>query len=123
MFNQYFTPNMLPPQQVIQVNGKGSVEALRMAPNSSVLVMDTTAPIVWLCTTDGIGSLTATPYDITMHIEETPESALEKRLTALEQRLMEVLNAKSNDVGPAPEQPGKTGNDRSANGNKSKCDG
>lgn len=79
MYNQYFTPNMLPPQQVIQVNGKGSVEALRMAPNSSVLVMDTTAPIVWLCTTDGIGSLTTTPYDITLHVEETPESALERQ--------------------------------------------
>ena len=94
MYNQFFAPNMLPAQQVIQVNGKASVEALRMAPNSSVLVMDTTAPMVWLCTTDGIGSLTATPYDITLHIEETPESALEKRLAALEQRLMEVLNGK-----------------------------
>lgn len=98
MYNQFFSPNMLPAQQVIQVNGKASVEALRMAPNSSVLVMDTTAPMVWLCTTDGIGSLTATPYDITLHIEETPESALEKRLAALEQRLMEVLNGKPDDV-------------------------
>lgn len=97
MYNQFFSPNMLPAQQVIQVNGKASVEALRMAPNSSVLVMDTTAPMVWLCTTDGIGSLTATPYDISIHIEETPESALEKRLTALEQRLMEVLNGKPDD--------------------------
>lgn len=97
MYNQFFSPNMLPAQQVIQVNGKASVEALRMAPNSSVLVMDTTAPMVWLCTTDGIGSLTATPYDITLHIEETPESSLEKRLAALEQRLMEVLNGKPDD--------------------------
>ena len=98
MYNQFFAPNMLQAQQVIQVNGKASVEALRMAPNSSVLVMDTTAPMVWLCTTDGIGSLTATPYEITLHIEETPESALEKRLAALEQRLMEVLNGKPDDV-------------------------
>ena len=97
MFNQYFTPNMLPAQQVIQVNGKASVDALRMAPNSSVLVMDTTAPLVWLCTTDGIGSLTATPYEITLHIEEKPEAALEKRLAALEQKIMEVLNGKPND--------------------------
>lgn len=97
MYNQFFSPNMLPAQQVIQVNGKASVEALRMAPNSSVLVLDITAPLVWLCATDGIGSLTATPYDITQHIEETPESALEKRLAALEQRLMEVLNGKPDD--------------------------
>lgn len=104
MYNQFFTPNMLPAQQVIQVNGKSSVEALRMAPNSSVLVMDTTAPLVWLCTTDGIGSLTTTPYDITPHIEETPESALEKRLAALEQRLMEVLGNGKPDADRSAEE-------------------
>lgn len=97
MYNQFFSPNMLPAQQVIQVNGKSSVEALRMAPNSSVLVMDTTAPLVWLCTTDGIGSLTATPYEITPHKEVRPEDVFEQRLAALEQRLMEVLNGKPDD--------------------------
>lgn len=95
---QYFTPNMLPPQQVIQANGKASIDALRMAPNSSVLVMDTTAPLVWLCVSDGIGNVTATPYEITPHIEEKPEDAFEKRLTALEQKIMEVLNAKPDAV-------------------------
>ena len=94
----YYSPTMLPAQQVIQVNGKSSVDALRMAPNSSVLVMDTTAPLVWLCTTDGLGSLTATPYDITPHIEIKPEDVFEKRLAAIEQKLMEVLNAKPDDV-------------------------
>lgn len=98
MYNQFFAPNMLPAQQVIQVNGKASVEALRMAPNSSVLVMDTTAPLVWLCTTDGIGSLTATPYEITPHKEVRPEDVLEQRLAALEQKIMEVLNGKPDAV-------------------------
>lgn len=98
MYNQFFAPNMLPAQQVIQVNGKASVEALRMAPNSSVLVMDTTAPLVWLCTTDGIGGLTATPYEITPHKEIRPEDVLEQRLAALEQKIMEVLNGKPDAV-------------------------
>ena len=98
MYSPYYTP-VLPAQQVIQVNGKASVDALRMAPNSSVLVMDTTAPLVWLCTTDGIGSLTATPYEITPHIEQTAESVLEQRLAALEQKIMEVLkNGKPDDA-------------------------
>ena len=39
--------------QVTRVNGKGGAEAFRMAPNSSVLLMDEHDPIVWLKTTDG----------------------------------------------------------------------
>ena len=71
----------LPQQQVLQANGYASVSAMKMAPNSSVLVMDTTAPIVWLCTSDGLGNVTATPYDISPH--KQPES-IEDRLAAIE---------------------------------------
>ena len=98
MYQPFFQPNVLPAQQVIQVNGKASVDALRMAPNSSVLVLDTTAPLVWLCVTDGIGNVTASPYEIKPHIEERPEDAFEKRLAAIEQKLMEVLNGKPDDA-------------------------
>ena len=85
-------PNMLPPQQVIQVNGKASVDTIQLAPNSSVLVMDTSAPIVWLCVSDGIGKVTATPYDIVVHKEEPPVDlkSIEKRLTDLERRIKEA---------------------------------
>ena len=60
-------PNIMPPQQVLQVNGKASIDTLQMSPNSSLLAMDTTAPIVWLCVSDGVGRVTATDYDITPH--------------------------------------------------------
>ena len=92
MFNYYpqFNSNMLPAQQVITANGKSSIDALRMAPNSSVLVLDTTAPIIWLCVSDGLGNVNAEPWDISPHKEEPKESALEQRLAAIEEQLKEV---------------------------------
>lgn len=95
--NPFFQPQTLQPQQVLQVNGKTSVEQLKLAPNSSLLAMDTTAPIVWLCKTDSIGAIQAIAYDITPHVEKPPVdvNALEERLMALE-LMMEKKNAKSN---------------------------
>ena len=89
--------NILPPQQVIQVNGKASVDTIRLAPNSSVLVMDTSAPRVWLCVSDGVGRVSAVPYQILEEKEETPQNAnmavwervkaLEDKITAIEEKM------------------------------------
>lgn len=102
MFNpyqQYQTfqqnQNYLPAQQIIQANGRASIDALRMAPNSSVLIADATAPIVWKCVSDGIGNVTAEPFDISPHKEAPPVdnvsllaivTELNDRLTRLEER-------------------------------------
>lgn len=98
MINPYF--QTLQPQHVTQVNGKASVDQIRLAPNSSLLAMDTTAPIVWLCVSDSVGSITSCAYDITPHKEKPPVdvSALEERLIAIETMLaeMEKKNDKSN---------------------------
>lgn len=79
--SQYNNPNLqintLPAQRVIQVSGKASVDTIKMAPNSSVLLMDTTAPMVWLCTSDGIGRVTSVPYDISEHKPEEPKHNLD----------------------------------------------
>ena len=55
---------------------------MRLSPNSSVLIMDETAPIVWLCVSDGLGNVTPTPYDITPHVDAPPvdAGALESRI-------------------------------------------
>lgn len=92
-----YQPNFLPQQQIIQVNGKASIDALKMAPNSSVLIMDTTAPIVWMCVSDGLGNVTSTAYDIAVHKDPEPISinALDARLAAIEKTL-EVLYGQSN---------------------------
>ena len=74
---------------VIRVNGKNGADAFQLAPNSSVLLLDETAPMVWLKVTDGAGYATVTGYDISP--AKTPEEkeagrfdALEKRISSLE---------------------------------------
>lgn len=93
--NQYLQNLMMPQQQeVVKVNGKNGVDAFQLAPNSSALLLDTTAAIVWLVQTDGAGYKTSTAYDITPHVpeEETQFKTLEERISKLE----ETINAKSN---------------------------
>lgn len=102
-YSPYSQPQQptLPQQQIIQVNGKASVDTIQLAPNSSVLVMDTSAPIVWMCVSDGVGKVTSTPYDITVHQEKPPidMTSVEDRLTKLERTIADMegkLNDKSN---------------------------
>lgn len=100
MYNypNYMRP-ALPAQQIIQVNGKASVDTIQLAPNSSVLVMDTSAPIVWMCVSDGVGRVTSVPYDISIHKEDVATvTPMEQRLSAVEAaltRLEEQINEKS----------------------------
>ena len=72
--NQFQQPsynqNMMGKQEVVRVNGKNGAEAFQMLPNSSILLLDETAPIVWLKTTDGAGYPTIKPYDISPHQDE-----------------------------------------------------
>lgn len=71
-YNPYMCPqqNILPPQQILQAKGKASVDMIRMSPNSSVLIADETAPIVWKCTSDSLGNVSSIPFDITPHKDE-----------------------------------------------------
>lgn len=51
MGNGYYNPyqpyyNMGARQEVVRVNGKNGADAYQMAPNSSILLLDETAPIV-----------------------------------------------------------------------------
>ena len=105
----YPTNPMLPQQQIIQVDGKASVDTIQLAPNSSLLAMDRTAPIVWLCVSDGVGKVTSTPYDITVHQEKPPVdvSNMEERLAKMEKTIAEMekqINAKSYADGSKPKQ-------------------
>lgn len=101
-------PNILPPQTVTRVNGKASVDALKMSPNSSVLLLDTTGPIVWLCTSDGIGNVSAEAYDITPHKELPPidVNGLENRIANIENILTNLVKGdtydKSDDASVEP---------------------
>lgn len=89
--------------EVVRVNGRNGAEAFQMAPNSSVLLLDETAPIVWLKVTDGASYPTLTPYEIKPYEPKpTAESVtqleeLKKRIERIEAKLSEqsdVANAK-----------------------------
>ncbi len=86
--------------QITKVNGKNGAEAFRMPPNSNILLLDESAPIVWLKQTDGAGYATVTPYAIAPY-QEAPEpdfSTLEERIKRLEDKLNEsyATNAQPN---------------------------
>lgn len=71
---------------VIRVNGENGARAYQLAPNSSILLLDETAPIIWLAQTDGAGYKTLSAYDITPHKEPEPVDlkALSDRIARLE---------------------------------------
>ena len=93
-----YGPAQLPAQQVIRVNGVEGAKALQMPPNSSVFAADETdANRIFLCVTDGAGFKTVRPIRGTFEdLEPKPASAVDERLTALENRIKE-LEARAHD--------------------------
>lgn len=92
--------------EITRVNGRGGAEAFQMQPNSAILLLDKSAPVVWLKQTDGAGYATITPYTITpMQTQEQQES---DKLSELEKRISELeglVNAKSNSTSSQQKQP------------------
>ena len=98
-----FAPPYAPqPQQmqVVRVNGRPGADAFAMGPNCSALLLDESGALVWLCTTDGAGYKTISPYDITPH-QDAPApdfSSLESRIKRLE-GFMNELSGDTTTVG------------------------
>ena len=98
-FNPYMPQQPYMPAQkceVVRVNGENGARAFQMAPNSSVLLLDETDPIVWLKTTDGAGYPTITPYSITPYVKKEPEDlfkSLDERIKKLEELVNESNHA------------------------------
>lgn len=91
---------------IIHVNGENGARAFRMAANSQCLLLDDTAPIVWLCQSDGAGYHTVTPYTITPY-QAQPEpdyNSFNQRLTRLE----EMFNEQSNVADVKQKRSGKS---------------
>lgn len=80
-------------QDIIRVNGRAGAETFQMMPNSSVLLLDETAPIVWLAQTDGAGYKTLSPYSITPYEPEKPVDVNE--LVARIERLERTVSNES----------------------------
>lgn len=101
--NQNFNMNFpYTKQQVVRVNGYGGANAYQLPPNSSVLLLDTSAPIVWLKTTDGASYATVTGYNISPisvdNNDKDKDSSLLKyqilqsRIAQLERKINEQSN-------------------------------
>lgn len=90
--NQMGQGNMPRKTDIIHVNGQNGAQAFQMMPNSQALLLDDTAPIVWLAQTDGAGYKTVTPFSITPYQPE-PEiniKEIDQRLRNLEEMMQNV---------------------------------
>lgn len=88
-YQPYTTSN-----QIVKVNGMNGAQAYNLMPNSSILLLDETAPRLFLKQTDGAGYPTISAYKLEPYVEEKqPElSDIVSRIEKLE----ETINAKSN---------------------------
>lgn len=93
-------------QEVVRVNGENGARTFQMPPNSSVILMDESAPLIWLCVTDGAGYKTITPYDISPHEVEKPidMKSLVERIQKLEDRINEQSNVRTVEQQPVEKQ-------------------
>lgn len=82
-------------QQIIHVNGENGARAFQMMPNSSALLLDDTAPLIWLAQTDGAGYQTVTPFEIKPYTPPKPIdiNELMSRLERIEDKLNESNTA------------------------------
>lgn len=103
---QNFTQPQFPKRtEIIHVNGKNGAQAFQMVPNSQALLLDDTAPIIWLAQTDGAGYKTLTPYTITPYQPE-PEISI-KDLDNRLKKLEEVMSNEKSNVTSSKKQSGK----------------
>lgn len=82
----------VPQMEVTKVNGEPGAQAFQMGPNSSALLLDATAPLVWLVQTDGAGYKTCTPYTVTPYKQEPPVNPndLKTQMDDLTARLVKI---------------------------------
>lgn len=120
-YNQQFMPSYMQPQpqpvttwgqnqqrmEIVRVNGENGARAYQLPPNSNVLLLDESAPLVWLVQTDGAGYKTVAPYTITPYqAQPAPDyNSLVERI----QRLEDMINGRKSD--PANVKRGKQGTD------------
>lgn len=80
--------------EIVKVNGENGARAFNLPPNSSILLLDETQPIVWLKMTDGAGYPTIKAYNI-IPVEtqtQTDVIGLEARIKRLENYINEQSN-------------------------------
>ena len=100
--------NSVMPSRVAEVNGINGANAYQLAPNSSVLLLDSQKPIVYLKQTDGAGYGTVNAFDLVEHKDERTKNFenIDERLKRLEQMIYEQASTEQPKSGQQPnEQP------------------
>ena len=84
--------------QIERVNGAEEVNKFQMLPNSETILLDTTAPLVWLVQTDNFGNKTIAPFTITPYTPPKPVDVndLVAEIKALREELENVKSGKPN---------------------------
>ena len=86
-------PIFAPQTQIQEVDGLNEVMSLNMGPNSSLLALDKTKPILWVIRTDqNRNKIDTLQFDITPHVPEPDPvvKGLEDRVGNMEQKLGEI---------------------------------
>lgn len=89
--------------QTPRVNGRRGAEAFQMTPGSTVIMLDTSAPLVWYKEMDSAGVPSVTPYKIEPYVEEAPPAppdakTLETMFATMEARITQSLTAKMEEM-------------------------
>ena len=83
-------------RHILHVHGEAGVDALQMLPDQELIVMDDTAPMIWVIKTDSAGYKgVKQAFDITPHVEQPAPDVhgMENRIAALEERLKGIESA------------------------------
>ena len=93
------TMNNLQRYKIDRVNGKDGVDSFQMLPNSETILLDTTAPLVWLVQTDNFGNKSVAPFTITPYTPPKPIDVndLLAEIKALREEIENVKSSKSDD--------------------------
>ncbi|WP_294772111.1 hypothetical protein [uncultured Eubacterium sp.] len=108
--NNYF--NSYQSCKVPEVNGMNGANAYQIGVNSSVLLLDTNLPIVYLKQTDGGGYATVSAFDLVPH-KDTATKTIEdinSRLDRLEELIREQVTNAGEYKQSTQQSSGTTGN-------------
>ena len=83
--------------RIDRVNGADEVNGFQMLPNSETILLDTSAPLVWLVQTDNFGNKNVAPFTITPYTPPKPVDVndLVAEIKALREELENVKSGKS----------------------------
>lgn len=94
----YNANNGLQRYHIDRVNGADDVNKFQMLPNSETILLDTTAPLVWLVQTDNFGNKNVAPFTITPYTPPKPIDVndLLAEIQSLKEEIANVKSGKSN---------------------------